>query len=227
MTSTGKSTSIKSTIACLGPQATPKQIVLNTGYLIYLPKDYDKQENWPLLLFLHGSGERGDDLELVKVHGPPKLIGGGKDFPFIVVSPQCLKEQRWQAETLTALLDEIVENYKVDEDRIYVTGLSMGGFGTWALAAHTPHRFAAIVPICGTGEISWAKQLTHLPAWVFHGAKDSPVSLKRAEEMVEALKANGGNVKLTVYPDAGHDAWTETYANPKVYEWLLEQKRKG
>jgi predicted peptidase len=204
-----------------------RQVTIKLNYLIYLPKDYDKQNSWPLLLFLHGSGERGDDLELVKVHGPPKLIGGGKQFPFIVVSPQCPKDQRWQAVTLTALLDEIVENYKVDQDRIYVTGLSMGGFGTWALAAHTPNRFAAIVPICGGGETYWTRQLTHLPVWVFHGAKDGAVPLRRSEEMVEALKTNGGNVKLTVYPDAGHDSWTETYENPKLYEWLLEQKRKG
>ena len=105
-------------------------------YLIYLPKDYDQKEAWPVLLFLHGIGERGDNLDLVKKHGPPKLIAGGKQFPFIVVSPQCPNGHWWETVELTALLDEIAKKYKVDQDRIYLTGLSMGGFGTWALAIH-------------------------------------------------------------------------------------------
>jgi predicted peptidase len=122
-------------------------------------------------------------------------------------------------------LDEIVARYKVDEDRIYVTGLSMGGFGTWSLAAYTPDRFAAIVPICGGGETYWTRRLAHLPVWVFHGAKDPVVPLKRSQEMVDALKKRDGNVKLTVYPEAGHDAWTEAYNDPELYAWLLRQKR--
>jgi predicted peptidase len=194
-------------------------------YLLYLPKDYGRKESCPLLLFLHGAGERGDDLDLVKKHGPPKLIEAGKDFPFIVVSPQCPKNRRWEPFELAALLDEMVEKHKVDRDRIYVTGLSMGGFGTWSLAAYQPKRFAAIVPICGGGEPIVAKLVTPLPAWVFHGAKDSTVPIERSERMVEAMKKAGGDVKFTVYPDAGHDSWTETYANPHLYEWLLQQKR--
>jgi predicted peptidase len=126
---------------------------------------------------------------------------------------------------LTVLLDNIVARYKVDEDRIYVTGLSMGGFGTWSLASRTPNRFAAIVPICGGGEAYWARRFAHLPIWVFHGAKDPVVPLQRSEAMVDALRQRGGNVQLTVYPDAGHDAWSETYDNPKLYEWLLRQRR--
>lgn len=208
------------------PTRVETQITVSMDYLLYLPKDYAKSDSWSLLLFLHGSGERGDDLDLVTIHGPPKLIKEGKQFPFIVVSPQCPKEQRWQPVTLSAMLDEIVKTYKVDEDRICVTGLSMGGVGTWALADYTPNRFAAIVPICG-GETYWTKQFPHLPVWVFHGAKDTGVPLRRSEEMVDALKQHGGNPKLTVYPDAGHDSWTETYANPKVYAWLLEQRRES
>ena len=123
------------------------------------------------------------------------------------------------------MLDEIVEKYKVDQDRVYVTGLSMGGFGTWALAVHTPDRFAAILPVCGGGDPRQAKRIAHIPAWVFHGAKDPLVPLAASQKMVEALKKNGGSVKFTVYPEAGHDAWTETYANPQIYEWLLQQKR--
>ncbi len=202
-----------------------RTIKVKMKYLLYLPKDYDQKDSWPLMLFLHGAGERGDNLELVKKHGPPKLIEAGKDFPFLVVSPQCPKDGWWEPLELKSLLDEIVEKCKVDQDRIYVTGLSMGGFGTWSLAACQPKRFAALVPICGGGEPITAKLFAYPPAWVFHGAKDPVVPLDRSRQMVEALKKSGGDPKLTVYPDAGHDAWTETYANPQLYEWLLQQKR--
>ena len=201
------------------------QVPMAMDYLLFLPQDYEKKDRWPLMLFLHGAGERGDDLELVKKHGPPKIVETKKDFPFILVSPQCKSRRRWEPSALTALLDDVVARYKVDEDRIYVTGLSMGGFGTWSLAADTPDRFAAIVPICGGGEAYWTRQLVNLPVWVFHGAKDKVVPPERSETMVEALKKHGGSVKLTVYPEAGHDAWTETYDNPELYEWLLQQKR--
>jgi predicted peptidase len=166
-------------------------------------------------------------LDLVKKQGLPKLIEAGKQFPFIVVSPQCPKNRRWEPLEVKTLLDEIVEKYKADQDRIYVTGLSMGGFGTWSLAAYQPERFAAIVPICGGGEPITAKLFAHVPTWVFHGARDPVVPLERSEKMVEALKKSGGEVKFTVYPEAGHDAWTETYANPQLYEWLLQQKRRA
>ena len=194
-------------------------------YLLYLPKDYEQKPAWPLMLFLHGAGERGDDLKLVAKHGPPKLIGQGKEFPFIVVSPQCPKDAWWEPMELKALLDEIVEKYKVDKDRIYVTGLSMGGFGTWSLAAYQPDRFAALVPICGGGDPIWTHRFAHVATWVFHGGKDSVVAPARSERMVEAMKKSGGDVKYTVYPEAGHDSWTEAYADPQLYQWLLEQKR--
>jgi predicted peptidase len=212
-------------------QQTPCQldrtIKVTMKYLLYLPKNYEQKPSWPLMLFLHGGGEGGDDLELVKKHGPPKLIEAGQQFPFIVVSPQCPKGKSWEAFTfeLTALLDEIVEKYKVDRYRIYLTGMSMGGYGTWSLASYTPDRFAALVPICGGGDPSRTRRLAQIPIWVFHGAKDPTVPLKRSEEMVEALKKNGGTPKFTVYPEAKHDSWTETYANPELYEWLLQQRR--
>jgi predicted peptidase len=208
-------------------QQLDAQVKVRLNYLLYLPDDYDKQDSWPLLLFLHGAGERGDDLELVKKHGPPKLINGGKEFPFIVVSPQCRKDVWWEPIELTALIDDIVKTHNVDQDRIYVTGLSMGGFGTWRMAAYSPHRFAAIAPICGGGEAYWARRFPHLPTWVFHGAKDKGVPLERSEEMVDAMKKSGGEPKLTIYPEAEHDSWTETYDNPEFYEWLLAQKRKA
>ncbi len=193
-------------------------------YLFSLPKGYDEQESWPVLLFLHGAGERGSDLDLVKKHGPPKLIDAGKDFPFIVVSPQCPGGRWWEAFELAALLDEIEANYKVDKKRIYVTGLSMGGFGTWGLAAYQPNRFAAIAPICGGGEPFTTRLYSHVPTWAFHGDQDNVVPLARSESMVEGLKRANGNVKFTVYPGVGHDSWTETYDNEELYKWLLEHK---
>ena len=205
-----------------------KQVRL--GYLLYLPEGCGKGgEPWPLMLFLHGAGERGGDLELVKRHGPPKRIEDGKSFPFIVVSPQCPADSWWTSEldALKALLDEIERDYRIDPDRIYVTGMSMGGAGTWALAAEQPDRFAAIAPVCGLVSPRIADFIKHLPVWVFHGAKDGTVPLSESEEMVEALRAVGAEPKLTVYPEAGHDSWTATYENEQLYEWLLAHRRGG
>lgn len=205
------------------------QVPVTLEYLLYLPKDYDKQASWPLVIFLHGAGERGDDLALVKKHGPPKLIEEGQDFPAIVVSPQCKKNLWWHSQLLelSALIDSIEAKYHVDKSRIYLTGLSMGGFGTWALAARSPERFAALIPICGGGEPISTMALRKIPIWAFHGAKDAVVPLKRSEEMVDSLKRWKGNVQFTVYPEADHDSWTETYANPEVWKWLFEQKRES
>jgi predicted peptidase len=204
-------------------------------YLIYLPKDYDAKSSlrWPLILFLHGLGERGTNLELVKKHGPPKILESKKDFPFIVVSPQCPDGKWWSNDDLLVLLDEITSKYAVDPERVYLTGLSMGGFGTWSLALENPERFAAIAPICGGGNpyAPWgfdavrAQALRTLPIWVFHGAKDETVKLQESERMVNVLKVFGCQVQFTIYPEAGHDSWTETYGNPKLYEWFLEHKR--
>jgi predicted peptidase len=208
------------------PQKLQRTIKVNLDYLMYLPKDYAQKDSWPLLLFLHGSGERGDNLDLVKKHGPPKLIAAGKEFPFIVVSPQCPKYcQDWQPCELLALLDEITEKYKVDKDRVFVTGLSMGGYGTWSLAAYSPDRFAAIVPICGEGDPGWAQRISPIPVWVFHGGKDTVVPIKGDKELVAALKKAGGDVKFTVYPEAKHDSWTQAYNDPDLYKWMLAQQR--
>ena len=214
--------------ACTFEAEIRKQVCL--GYLLYLPDGYeDSDERWPLVLFLHGAGERGDDLELVKVHGPPMLVEQGKSFPFILVSPQCPERQWWAGEpqALAALLDEIERDHRVDPERTYLTGMSMGGAGTWALAALQPDRFAAIAPVCGPANPKTAGLIKRLPIWVFHGAKDTTVPLKQSEDMVEALKAEGADPKLTVYPEAGHDSWTETYDNPELYEWLLSHRRGG
>ena len=184
-------------------------------YLLFLPAAYAVHpQRWPLMLFLHGAGERGDDLQLVKRHGVAKIVEEQPAFPLLVVSPQCPPTEAWAPEPLLALLDDIEQHYDVDPERLYVTGLSMGGFGTWAVAIAAPDRFAAIAPICGGGDPSRVGVLRHLPVWAFHGARDPIVPLQRTVEMVEALRQCGGNVRFTVYPEAGHDAWTATYANP-------------
>jgi len=201
---------------------------LSSRYLLFLPAGYgEKEQKWPLMLFLHGAGERGDDLEKVKLHGPPKIAEKKKDFPFILVSPQCSEDKWWpnEIDMLTNLLDDIVERYEVDEERVYLTGLSMGGYGAWRLVTEEPERFAAAAPICGGGIPALAEKFKDVPVWAFHGAKDGVVPLKESEDMVNALKACGGQVKLTVYPDAEHDSWTETYNNEELYKWFLSQRR--
>lgn len=205
---------------------------MTANYLLHLPDGYgrDRKKRWPLMIFLHGAGERGTNLALVAKHGPPKIVKDKPDFPFILVSPQCPPGERWDIETVLALLDHAIAEYRVDTNRVYLTGLSMGGFGTWSLAVAHPTRFAAVAPICGGGETipilladrRKQEQLQKLPVWAFHGAKDAVVKLEESEKMVNALKRIGSaKVELTVYPEATHDSWTETYDNPKLYEWLL------
>lgn len=204
-------------------------------YLLYLPTDYDAQsgKTWPLMLFLHGAGERGTNLQLVAVHGPPKLAKSGTNFPFIIVAPQCPEGQRWENESLLQLLDHVMQTRKVDASRVYLTGLSMGGYGTWKLGLTYPEKFAAIAPICGGGEMIDAllvsrekgAALKHLPIWAFHGDKDSVVPLNESERMVQFMKKAGvSEVKFTVYPEADHNSWAETYDNPEFYEWLLQHR---
>lgn len=201
--------------------------LLTARYLLYLPKNYGKEgdKKWPLMLFLHGSGESGSDLEKVKKHGPPRLIAAGKDFPFIVVSPQS-PGGGWNTEILGALLEDVIGRYKVDEDRVYLTGLSMGGYGTWDLAMAFPDRFAAIAPICGGGTSWKVRRIRDIPTWIFHGAKDTTVPVRNGQEMYDAMKAAGADVKITIYPEAGHDSWTVTYDNPELYTWFLAHKRQ-
>jgi predicted peptidase len=213
---------------------TMKKTVKKTyelDYLLYLPDNYsESSEPFPLMLLLHGSNQRGDDINLVKKAGPPKLVEQGQDFPFIIVSPQCPEGKGWATpymlDELNCLLDDIIEHYSVDTSRIYLTGFSMGGFGTFGYALFYPERFAAIAPICGGGLTELALYIKDIPTWVFHGEKDEVVPITMSRNMVEALKKVDGNVKFTVYPDAGHDSWTETYNNPELYEWFLKQRRK-
>ncbi|HUV40473.1 MAG TPA: prolyl oligopeptidase family serine peptidase [Sedimentisphaerales bacterium] len=198
-------------------------------YLIFLPEGYGRtRKSWPVILFLHGAGERGNDIEKLRLHGLPRIVETRKDFAFIVVSPQCPMTSWWpqEQELLINLVREVVKKYEVDTERIYLTGLSMGGFGTWSLACRYPDYFAAIAPICGGYEPFLAGSLKDVPVWAFHGAKDEVVPVSRSEDMVEAVNAAGGDAKLTVYPDAGHDAWTATYNNDELYKWFLEHRKK-
>ncbi len=203
------------------------QIQSSLQYWLYLPDGYqqDGTKKWPLMLFLHGAGERGKNLDDVKKWGPPKLVEDGESFPFVLVSPQCLAGQRWNIEHLKQLLDQTIANRKIDESRIYLTGLSMGGYGSWAMAAKHPEFFAAVVPICGGGDPRQAAKLLKTPIWAFHGDADRVVPLSESQSMVEAIKSQGGtNVKLTVYEGVDHNSWTQTYSNPELYQWILKQK---
>jgi predicted peptidase len=204
-------------------------------YLLFVPQQYSRsREPMPLLLFLHGLGEcgNGTNLELVKTHGPPKIVEHRRDFPFVVVSPQCPppggKEgvpNAWKPGQLIRLVDHVATNLRIDQRRIYVTGLSMGGYGAWRFAATYPGRVAAVVPICGGGEPKWmATPLARVPIWAFHGERDPVVPLARSHEMVRAICQRGGQVRFTVYPEAKHDSWTKTYDNEQVYDWLLSHK---
>ena len=206
-------------------------------YLLDLPEDYNPaaRKRWPLLLFLHGAGERGTDLKLVAKHGPPKAVTQKKDFPFIIVSPQCPPEQIWDDEALLALLDHIIARFRIDILRVYLTGLSMGGYGTWSLGLKYPERFAAIAPICGGGSgadvllanLLKANALRSMAVWAFHGARDPVVPMIESKVIVAALRTAGcRKVALTVYPDAEHDSYTRTYQRPEFYQWLLRQQRR-
>src|SRR6266478_1466278 len=214
-----------------------KMQAIELNYLLFLPKGYEakSEKRWPLILFLHGAGERGTNVWKVATHGPPKNVTGNPDFPFIVVSPQCPENQIWSNDALLALLDEIARKQAVDTNRIYLTGLSRGGYGTWRLGLTHPERFAAIVPICGGGELitvlvangEKAKALKTLGVWAFHGGKDPVVPLEESQRMVELVKKAGvRDVKLKIYPEAGHDSWTVTYKDPELYEWLLKHERR-
>jgi predicted peptidase len=212
----------------------PHEITIH--YLLFTPREYKADGRpWPLLLFLHGLGECGNnELQRVKVHGPPKLVESREDFPFVLVSPQCppprggMKDvpTAWKAEQLIQLVDHVVNKMNVDPTRVYVTGLSMGGYGTWRLVAAHPDHFAAALPICGGGEPdTMAETLRGMPIWAFHGERDPVVPLSASETMVDAVRRAGGQVRFTVYPEVEHDSWTQTYDNEEIYEWLLSHRR--
>jgi predicted peptidase len=253
-TSTATTTLMPSPTATLTPllelQFTQQQAYSNTitftttrgltrtalmRYLLYVPRNYTPDQAWPLILFLHGSSEGGDDVNQVRREGLPKLLETNPDFPFVVVSPQNPADVPWadNLPELNGLIDFIQEHYAIDPQRLSVTGLSMGGYGTWQLASLYPQRFAALVPIAGGYDYYRPGvpprnicALKAVPMWVFHGERDTIVEVSRAQPLVEALQECGGQVKFTLYPDADHRAtWERAYHDPELYRWLAEQRR--
>ena len=196
-------------------------------YITNLPADFNSEQPSPLLIFLHGSGERGEDIEKVKVHGPPKLAANdSRSFPAILISPLCPKDVSWNVDRLEATLSEVKSKYNIDASRIYLTGLSMGGYGTMAWAYQHPEHFAALAPICGgTVNEKRTEAIKSIPLWAFHGAKDQVVPIDKTNEYIASLRAAGADPKYTIYPEAYHDSWTETYDNPELWEWMFAQKR--
>jgi predicted esterase len=207
-------------------QQTAEKYVVEMNYLQYLPKEYanDTTARFPVLVFLHGVGEIGVDIGKVRRHGLPRLIEEGRQFPFIVISPQS-RVRGWGAKDLYDLLQHAFDGLRIDRDRIYLTGLSMGGYGTWNMAMNYPEMFAAIAPVCGGGNDAGTSRLRNIPVWCFHGDADDVVPISESEKMVNASKKYNPNVKFTVYPGVGHDSWTQTYDNEALFDWLLQQKR--
>ena len=214
-------------------------------YRLIKPAGYQFGKKYPLVLFLHGAGERGEDNSVTLVHAAndfakPTLR---ERFPCYVLIPQCPNGKKWSEvdwsqesseqpelpsesmQSVKELIDEMVASAGIDPTRIYITGLSMGGYGTWDAIARYPDFFAAAAPICGGGDPKTVKIFSKLPIWCFHGEKDSVVNVRRSREMVDALKALGSSIKYTEYPDVDHDSWTSTYANPELYDWLFSQRK--
>ena len=199
-------------------------IYFNFKYNQYLPKDYDETKEYPLVFFLHGAGERGDDLDLAARHGYLKYVREeGKDYPFIIISPQCPEEQYWgcYTESLLAFLDYILETLPIDRKRVYLTGLSMGGTGTWMLAMAAPERFAAIAPICGSGICWYACRLKNMPVMMYHGDCDTIVPIDESITMLKKMNENGKNAQLKICYGVGHDAWNVAYTDDSLIDWML------
>ncbi len=204
------------------------------NYLLFMPRDTTAVENgkYPLIVTLHGIGERGNDLWKVKGEGLPKILDGKNDFPFIVVSPQCPSSTEWYyddgiQQKLDKMIDSVIARYLVDTNRIYLTGLSMGGIGTLDLAIRYPKRFAALIPIAFRIEDGWDLCIIKdIPLWGFHGQKDDIIPVSKAQSVINTLIACGGNPLFTIYPDLYHDSWTRTYNNPDIYTWLLTKKKQ-
>jgi antitoxin component YwqK of YwqJK toxin-antitoxin module/poly(3-hydroxybutyrate) depolymerase len=206
------------------------------NYLVYLPEEYNLKPlpALPLIIYLHGTSLRGENLDKLKEYGIFMLIEQeNKEYPFIIISPQCPIDREWTTEDWFApLLSEIEKKYRFDQNRIYLTGVSMGGEGTWYTATRHPERFAAIAPICGpTIQLNLprkAYKIKHIPTWVFHGAKDNNVPLIESEIMVKSLKKYNGNVKLKIFPNIGHSTFTaEVYNLPFLYEWFFSHKKSN
>jgi predicted peptidase len=203
----------------------------NIKYVVFVPKTYDGTKEFPVILFLHGAGETGTDGEKQVKVGLGKAIRDKKqDFPFIAIFPQSQKGG-WKADSAegkraVAILDEVLKEYKTDKKRVYLTGLSMGGSGTWSLAAAHPERWAAIAPICGSADLKTAEKIKDVPCWSFCGDKDNPKLVENNRSMAKALKAAGSSARYEEYPGVGHNSWDRAYATAELYTWFLKHERK-
>ena len=208
-------------------QRTSISCVKEMNYLLYAPKEMSAEQKYPLLLFLHGGGEAGDSIELLKTHGPPKLIAQGKDYPFYVLSPQSpYINSPFDDYMIERLLNQVVDSLNIDTSRIYLAGLSRGGYGVWRLAIINPDRYAAMISICPASvPMVYIDKLTDLPIWLFHGEKDPAVPVEFSIDAYNELKSLDGNVRLSLYPEADHDSWTQTFENDSIYTWLLSHSK--
>lgn len=200
----------------------------NFGYVKYLPKDYDETKEYPLVFFLHGAGERGDDLDLAVCHSFMKQVKeNGRDYPFIFIAPQCPKDKYWGCyiESLIAFLNYIAETLPVDKKRIYLTGLSMGGTGTWLLAMACPEKFAAIAPICGSGIYWYGEAVRDVPVFMVHGDCDTIVPINESINMLRAVNSRGGNAQLHICYGVGHNSFVWAYENDELLNWMLAQSK--
>ncbi len=209
-------------------------------YRLFIPKAYDKRDSYPLVLWLHGGAGRGAD-NLKQISGG-NTIGSHvwttteqqAKHPCFVVAPQCPEDNPWSTlndvqptrplELVVELLDDLSHTFKVDAQRLYVSGQSMGGFGTWALVAQNPRKFAAAIPVCGGGNEASAAQLTKMPIWAFHGEKDQSVNVTRSRSMITAIKQAGGAPRYTEYQGAGHTIWERVFAEPELLPWVFAQR---
>lgn len=215
-------------------------------YRLLKPVAYSSDQHYPLIVFFHGFEERGIDNVLSLTHIAPLFTKGIqlKNYPCFVLVPQCPPDshwvdEAWQADAHTladvptqplalamGLIDEITQNYPVDSQRIYLSGISMGGFATWELLARQPEKFAAAVPICGGGDEKMAFRFKDVPVWAFHGRQDQVVKPERSRNMIMAIKEAGGQPKYTEYPEAYHDSWVWAYEDPELLKWLFAQQKK-
>jgi len=214
---------------CIYSQLKPKA---DYNYLLYLPKDYSEQtKSYPLVIYLHGGSQKGDDLNKLKSYGLPYLVDQGNEFDFIIVSPQCPDNKYWSSEDwFEPLYTKLLADYRVDVDRVYLTGISMGGYGTYIVAMDYPDKFAAIVPLCGGCNDSDTTRICHLkntPIWAFHGTADDKIPLSETERIVDALNKCEGNIKFTKLEGEGHGIEYLYEKCSHIYEWMLKQNRSG
>jgi predicted peptidase len=212
----------------INAQVENSKLKIKCNYLLYLPPNYENQtDTFPLIIYLHGGSVRGDNLEKLKTYGLPKLIEDGNQYDFIIASPQCPENTYWsKINWFDTLYRELVSKYRIDKNRIYVTGISAGGFGAWHAAMDNPNRISAIIPLCGgCNDSSEICKINHLPVWTFHGTNDNLIDINETERLVRRLKTCNGNIKFTRLDSTGHNIG-HIYENQEIYDWFLQQNIK-